>query len=91
MIWSDRFEDPIDLPSGKRIETLRQAAELIQKLPKAKRDSEPWQLAGRLLIAAAEGRNSRFLARIAIMKALDLPKPDKEPRRKAAKKYRVVS
>jgi hypothetical protein len=32
--WSRKFEDPIELPNGKQLVTLRDAALYITKLPK---------------------------------------------------------
>jgi hypothetical protein len=43
--WSREFEDPIPLPKGKTLATLRDAALYITKLPKAEHDAEEWQAA----------------------------------------------
>jgi hypothetical protein len=51
------FDDPIDLPCGRRLVTLKDAANFIVKLPKAEQNAEEWQTAGRMLIRAAEGRD----------------------------------
>jgi hypothetical protein len=88
--WQRRFDDPIPLGDGRELATLREAADHIMRLPKSARDSEPWQLAGRILIAAAEGRDFPMHARIAVAKALALPEPPTGPRRRKAKKYRIV-
>jgi hypothetical protein len=37
--WDQRFFDPIELPKGKKLVTLRDAALYITKLPKAERDA----------------------------------------------------
>jgi hypothetical protein len=37
--------DPIDLPKGKPLLTLRDAALYITKLPKAEHDADGWQAA----------------------------------------------
>jgi hypothetical protein len=89
MPWSTRFEDPIVLPDGRTLTTFKGAASYIQKLPKKTRETEPWRLATRILIAAAEGRDFNLHARIAVAKALDLPKELRERRR--ARKYMIVS
>jgi hypothetical protein len=34
MAWSRRFEDPILLPDGRKLTTLKQAAEYVIALPK---------------------------------------------------------
>jgi hypothetical protein len=43
--WSRAFDEPIPLPRSRRIVTLKDAAEYIQKLPKAEQDLEEWQAA----------------------------------------------
>jgi hypothetical protein len=35
MPWSTPFEDPVPLPGGKQLTTLKDAARYIQRLPKA--------------------------------------------------------
>jgi hypothetical protein len=37
--WQRRFDEPIPLPNGKPLVTLRDAAHYITKLPKAERDT----------------------------------------------------
>jgi hypothetical protein len=89
--WDTRFDDPIPLPRGRSLMTLRDAAAYLMRLPKVQRDAAEWQLAGRILIATAEGRDFVMHARIAVARALDLPAPPAKPRRRNAKKYRVIS
>jgi len=43
--WSRAFDDPIPLPRGRQLVTLKDAANYIQKLPKAEQDLEEWQAA----------------------------------------------
>jgi hypothetical protein len=38
--WSRRFDDPIPLPKGKPLVTLRDAATYITKLPEAEQNAE---------------------------------------------------
>jgi hypothetical protein len=92
MPWSDRFDDPIPLPNSRPIMTLKNAADFIMALPKPDMSSEPWQIALKQLIDAAEGRNPIMHARIAILRALShgKPAPAKPPRRKRAKAYRII-
>ena len=40
MAWDQTFFDPIVLPSGKKLVTLRDAAEYITELPKAEHDAD---------------------------------------------------
>ena len=57
MSWSRRFDDPIPLPRGRQLVTLKDAADYIMKLPKAGPNHERWQTAIHCLIGAAEGRD----------------------------------
>jgi hypothetical protein len=52
------FDDPIQLPRGRQLVTLEDAADYIMKLPKAEQDLEEWQTAIGSLIGAVEGRDS---------------------------------
>ncbi len=45
MPWSRAFDDPIPLPRGRQLVTLKDAATYIQRLPKAEQDLEEWQAA----------------------------------------------
>jgi hypothetical protein len=68
--WSRLFDDPIDLSRGRRIVTLKDAADHIVPLPKAEQDFEEWQAATEALILAAEGRGPIMHARIGVLRAL---------------------
>jgi hypothetical protein len=91
MPWSTPFEDPIPLPGGRKLVTLKDAADYITKLPKAEQNKPEWQTAIHCLIGAAEGRNFLMHARIGVLKALNAgkPNPDVTPRVKKAKAYRI--
>jgi hypothetical protein len=69
--WSDKFDEPIALPKGKKLVTLRDAALYITKLPKAEHDTKEWQAAMEALILVAEHNGSTMFARIGVMKALN--------------------
>jgi len=43
--WKRPFDDPIPLPRGRQLVTLRDAALYITKLPKAEHDTDDWQAA----------------------------------------------
>ena len=49
-----RFDEPIPLPKGKQLVTLRDAALHITKLPKAEHDAEEWLAAMEALLLVAE-------------------------------------
>jgi hypothetical protein len=70
MAWDAEFDRPIALPSGEMAITLRQAAEHIITLPKAVRETTPWQHAMEILIETAEGRSPIMFAQIAVNRAL---------------------
>ena len=61
MPWSTSFDDPIPLPNGRRLLTL--------KLPKAEHSAPEWQVAMEALILVAERGGSTMLARIGVMRA----------------------
>jgi hypothetical protein len=68
------FDDPIPLPNGRQLVTLRDAADYITKLPKAEQQATEWQTAIRCLIGAAEGRDFLMHARIGMLRALNRSK-----------------
>jgi hypothetical protein len=51
--WSREFDDPIPLPRGRQLITIKDAADYIMKLPKAEQNLEEWQTAIGCLIGAA--------------------------------------
>ena len=70
--WSREFEDPIPIPNGRQLVTLKDAADYVMKLPKAEQNLEEWQTAiGCLIGAAAEGRDFMMHARIGVLRALN--------------------
>jgi hypothetical protein len=69
--WSRAFDDPIPLPSGKAITTLREAAAYIQRLPKPEQRKPCWQAAVEALIMAAEDRGPMLHARVGMLRALN--------------------
>jgi hypothetical protein len=70
MSWHQQFFDPIPLPKGKPLVTLRDAATYITKLPKAEHDAAEWQAAMRALLLVAEHGGPTMFARIGVMRAL---------------------
>jgi hypothetical protein len=47
------FDEPIPLPSGRKLVTLKDAADYVTKLPKVEQDKVEWQTAIHCLIGAA--------------------------------------
>jgi hypothetical protein len=80
-----RFFDPITLPGGRKLVTLRDAARYITKLPKAEHDADEWQAAMQALLLVAEHDGPTMYARIGVTRALRRhePKAAAVPRRKA--------
>ena len=68
--WQRKFEDPIPLPSGKELVTLRDAADYITSLPKKESDLPEWQTAIEVLMLVSRG-GPTMMARIGVMKALN--------------------
>ena len=71
MAWDQTFFDPIVLPNGKKLITLRDAAEYITELPKAEHDASEWQAAMEALLLVAENSGPPMFARIGVMRALN--------------------
>jgi hypothetical protein len=71
MPWSRAFDDPIPLPKGKSLATLRDVALYITKLSKAEHDADEWQAAMEALLLVAELGGPTMFARIGIMRALN--------------------
>jgi hypothetical protein len=68
--WSTSFEDPIILPDGRKLLTLKDAADYVAKLPKKESDLPEWQTAIEALMLCSRAGNP-MLARIGVMKALN--------------------
>ena len=69
--WARPLDDPVLLPGGRELVTLRDAADYIMKLPKAEQNLEAWQTAVEALIMAAENRGPLMHARIGMLRALN--------------------
>ena len=69
--WSRRFDEPVPLPDGRQIVTLKDAGAYIMKLPKAEHGAPEWQAAMEALILVAENGGPTMLARIGVMRALN--------------------
>jgi hypothetical protein len=70
--WSLRFAEPIVLPDGAKLASLRQAiAHLVNTVPPAERSSPAVLMAAELLTNAAERGGPVEFARIATLQALN--------------------
>ena len=71
MSWDARFAEPIVLPDGAKLATLRQAiAHLVKTIPAAERRMPVVLTAAEMLTAAAEHRGPIEFARIATLQAI---------------------
>jgi hypothetical protein len=69
--WQRRFDDPIPLPDGRPLVTLRDAGNYITKLPKAEHEAPEWQAAMEAPILVAALGGPTMFARIGVMRALN--------------------
>ncbi|WP_024513451.1 hypothetical protein [Bradyrhizobium sp. ARR65] len=90
MSGSLKFDDPVALPDGGELRTLRDAANCITKLPKHEHDAPEWRAAIEPLMLVAEHGGDTMLPRIGIMRALHPGDEVPGPHKKRAKKYRIV-
>jgi hypothetical protein len=73
MDWDADFAGlpPIELPVGRKLETLAECAAYILELPKRQQEEARWQhVTAQLLKAAEHGGGWRFIARVAFARAL---------------------
>jgi hypothetical protein len=69
--WSREFDEPIALPGGGKLVTLRDAANYITALPAKEAALPEWQAAIEALILVVELGGPTMFARIGIMRALN--------------------
>jgi hypothetical protein len=69
--WLRKFEDPIPLPNGRMLVTLRDAATYITALPKKEAALPEWQAAIEALMLVVEQAGPTMFARIGVMQALN--------------------
>ena len=68
--WRRKFEDLIPLSGGRKLVTLRDAADYITSLPKKESGLPEWQAAIEALMLVARS-GPTMMARIGVMKALN--------------------
>ena len=73
MSWDSRFAEPIELPSGVRLASLRDAAivHLVNTVPSSERGTPVILTAAELITSAAERGCPIEFARIATLRALN--------------------
>jgi hypothetical protein len=68
--WSLPFSEPIVLPDGSELATLRDAYDHLNKFPKSEQDAEEQKAAAHCLIEAAEHGGAVAFARIGMLRAM---------------------
>jgi hypothetical protein len=69
--WSRRFEEPIELPDGRKPKTLAEAmAWLAKEIPKSEHKMDKVQAAAHFVARAAENGGPMILARMGMMRAI---------------------
>jgi hypothetical protein len=69
--WQRPFDDPIPLPDGRQLVTLKDVGTYITKLPKAEHEAPEWQAAMEALILVVTLGGPTTFARIGMMRALN--------------------
>jgi hypothetical protein len=68
--WSAKFPEPITLPDGGELISLKDAGAYITQLPKKTQTTTAWQNATHVLIQAADHGGPIEFARLGMMQAL---------------------
>ncbi|WP_398467048.1 hypothetical protein [Tardiphaga sp.] len=82
MSWAAAFPEPIPLPDGEQIRTLKDAGRFIEKLPEAEVAKPAWQTALHVVLQAADHGGPIDFARLGAMRALYPVAPVYDPKRK---------
>jgi hypothetical protein len=69
--WRREFDEPIEVPGGRRLVTLHDAASYITTLPAKEAALPEWQAAIEALILVVELGGPTMFARIGVMRALN--------------------
>jgi len=70
MSWDIEFPEPIPVPHGKPLVTLRDAGAYVAKLPKQTHDAPAWQTVVECLLLVADKGGPPEFARLALEQAL---------------------
>lgn len=92
--WDVEFDDPVPLPAGGQLRTLRAAGDHIAKLSKRDQLRPEWQQAAAdLMKAATVGRAWRWFAQRSVYAALHgsapIVPPRPEPRKSKTEEWRA--
>lgn len=69
--WRHKFDDPIELPDGRLLVTLRDAREYVAAMPKKEHAAPEWQAAAEELPLVVERGGPTMFARIGVLRALN--------------------
>ena len=70
MSWDKPFQEPIEVPDGDVLVSLRDAGAYITRLPKEDHESREWQTAMHCLFEAADYGGPVSFARLGVAQAL---------------------
>src|SRR5438105_3730442 len=68
--WLRHFDEPIPLPGGGELVTLKDAGTYVTRLPKAEHEAPEWQAAMEALILVTTKGGPTMLARIGMLRGL---------------------
>jgi hypothetical protein len=70
--WSRKFDEPIELPDGRKLRTLKDAiAWLAKEMPKSEHTMPKVQAAARMVTEAAENKGPMIFARMGTLQAIN--------------------
>jgi hypothetical protein len=70
--WKRKFDEPIELPDGRKLRTLQEAiAWLAKEIPKSEHTTPKVQAAARMVTEAAENGGPIIFARMGVMQAIN--------------------
>jgi hypothetical protein len=69
--WCRKFNEPISLPGGRELVSLRDAASYITALPEGEATAPEWQAAIEALMLVVDLNGPSMFARIGVIKALN--------------------
>jgi hypothetical protein len=69
--WKRPFDDPIPLPRGRQLVTLKDAGAYITEVPKAEQQLAEWQAAAEALLLVVKYNDPTMMARIGVLRALN--------------------